>query len=636
MNLPKKQPVAPSAYRPAPKIVQPKMGNAAQNRKPPTAPPVYRPQSVHKALQPKIAQSKTSPVQLQANVARQAAPPVYRPQNGLKAVQPKMASGQQANNRPVAPPAYRPQPTPRVLQTKKATSEVAAHPARSTAAIVPHVYKPYGATQAIQPRSSANGGREVQRQQQTRLQAASSHATAPAQGAGNHAAREQHNPATTQGRQLLNHELRNVVQRRASEARNPFGSGAGIAQNRASKTGAAQRMERRAAMQPVVQRQRRTAHHSQRGVIQPLNFGWWFGGQAEADHLDSIFANIGGLKNNIDNTWLNVSGRVNGKLRKNIAKQIAELDKDRLAQQAKKITWTDVTSGASERDLNDLKERARALYTTILGNSSNEADELRRRSRAAFDFYASTLGAQRIADSIAHFGSANNFGDVLEAAQRAGAPTGFMSAFLDACRLRHWPADRAQAYFAEMHGATQQDFANSLTWANDFYTAGNTGTGPVHARPNYKGANGAAVAISATESFNFNRAAPAKVCSVIIAPGDLNHWKCGHTFEQFRLTNANAGRAPFSSMWPRGTNDATILADARAAVGTLRNQIQIQTDADAERAELSTAQNGFTYTVGINHVAGSNHGLYRMVQFFPTAGGPSIPKHILKAFVALF
>jgi len=88
---PFKQPVGPTAFRAqsASKAAQPKMANGAVNRKPPVAPPVYRPQPVPKVLQkksvaahgPHAVRTPRTPV----------APPVYRPNQKLIA-QPKMAS----------------------------------------------------------------------------------------------------------------------------------------------------------------------------------------------------------------------------------------------------------------------------------------------------------------------------------------------------------------------------------------------------------------------------------------------------------------------------------------------------------------------------------------------------------------
>jgi hypothetical protein len=84
--------------------VQPKV-----NARRPTAPPVYRPQQGHAAVQPKLGQKRSLP----------AAPPVYRPQPVPKVLQAKMPA-HQSKGAPVAPPVYRPQPVPHVLQRKQA------------------------------------------------------------------------------------------------------------------------------------------------------------------------------------------------------------------------------------------------------------------------------------------------------------------------------------------------------------------------------------------------------------------------------------------------------------------------------------------------------------------------------------
>lgn len=64
----------------------------------------------------------------------------------------------------------------------------------------------------------------------------------------------QYNPNTTQGRQLLGHELTHVVQQRAGRVRNPFGSGIAVVQDRGMEAEAERMGQRAAAHQPTVQR----------------------------------------------------------------------------------------------------------------------------------------------------------------------------------------------------------------------------------------------------------------------------------------------------------------------------------------------------------------------------------------------
>ncbi|HJR08851.1 MAG TPA: hypothetical protein VJ842_16445 [Pyrinomonadaceae bacterium] len=104
----------PHPYKP--NVMQPKAAQASQSNRQPVAPPVYRPQTVPKAVQPKVASAA------RPQAKQPAALPVYRPQPLPKVLQTKMAAqGQVA--KPTAPPAYRAQATPRVLQTKASQSK---------------------------------------------------------------------------------------------------------------------------------------------------------------------------------------------------------------------------------------------------------------------------------------------------------------------------------------------------------------------------------------------------------------------------------------------------------------------------------------------------------------------------------
>jgi hypothetical protein len=247
------------------------------------------------------------------------------------------------------------------------------------------------------------------------------------------------------------------------------------------------------------------------------------------------------------------------------------------------------------------------------------------------------LSAADIRQLITHFTNTANFAGVLDAAHDAGAQPEFIVEFLRACRTRNWQQlAKIQAYFLDMKNgrATAQDFTNSLAWANDFYTAHNTAT-KGGAKTDYDGGN--TLNLHVERTFNFNRTVhPNTPCDVVITTSDLLHWKCGHTFEEFSLTRGNAGRAQVSSLWPRNTADNAILNDAAAVVGTLRPGIQAGVNTNENRIALNAPQGQYTYFVGINAVAASAGAQYRMVQFYPTAGGESIPRHVLRALVELF
>lgn len=105
-------PAAPASRLPAASPV-------LQMRRPPVAPPAYRPQPMPTVLQAN-ARPITQPA-LPAGLIR-AAPPAYRPQLTRRALQPKIASGQQAlagqlSRQASAPRVYRPEPR-KVLQPK--------------------------------------------------------------------------------------------------------------------------------------------------------------------------------------------------------------------------------------------------------------------------------------------------------------------------------------------------------------------------------------------------------------------------------------------------------------------------------------------------------------------------------------
>lgn len=126
-----------------------------QVRKPPVAPPVYRPQPIPQILQRKIAVGQSLAGQVKPTPA---APPVYRP-HPPKVLQRKIdckqyPSGDHTSPTLQAPPVYRPQPVPKVLQLKKAGSQqplvdqVTSHP------LPPPLYNPQR-NKIVQPRMSA-------------------------------------------------------------------------------------------------------------------------------------------------------------------------------------------------------------------------------------------------------------------------------------------------------------------------------------------------------------------------------------------------------------------------------------------------------------------------------------------------
>lgn len=138
------------------------------NKKSPGArdiPQPFKPQAGHAPqFKPAVAQLKTG-VSAQS-VKRPVAPPVYRPQSGQKIVQPKTAHPAQLNrNPPIAPPVYRPQPVPRVLQTKQAASVSTARPnITGRTPNAPSVFKPNNSPAVMRQRNFAGGGQGFPKQ----------------------------------------------------------------------------------------------------------------------------------------------------------------------------------------------------------------------------------------------------------------------------------------------------------------------------------------------------------------------------------------------------------------------------------------------------------------------------------------
>jgi hypothetical protein len=122
-----KKPVSQPAHKSV--TLQPKTSGSSQTRKPPAAPPAYRPQPVPKVLQTKSATGQpanTGQAPRQSAAPRPiVAPPVHGPQQ-KRLVQPKTAEPAQAHTPPNAPPVYRPQHAPKVLQAKNSQAGAAA------------------------------------------------------------------------------------------------------------------------------------------------------------------------------------------------------------------------------------------------------------------------------------------------------------------------------------------------------------------------------------------------------------------------------------------------------------------------------------------------------------------------------
>lgn len=124
---------------------------ASQTRRPPAAPPVYRPQPIPKVLQARMG-SHHSAKQLNRASGGPGAPEVYRSQATPVSVQPRMPNGAMIRKPPVQLPDYRPQRAPNALQTKSSLAQAPGAGQVPRRPIAPPIYRPE-AKKIIQPKA---------------------------------------------------------------------------------------------------------------------------------------------------------------------------------------------------------------------------------------------------------------------------------------------------------------------------------------------------------------------------------------------------------------------------------------------------------------------------------------------------
>jgi hypothetical protein len=108
--------------------------------------------------------------------------------------------------------------------------------------------------------------------------------------------------------------------------------------------------------------------------------------------------------------------------------------------------------------------------------------------------------------------------------------------------------------------------------------------------------------------------------TIRITEYDLNHYRTGHTFENFSFDRANVARAPASTFWPPGTTPETILMQARLAVNEAAPEIARAVGGPPRffRVPGNVTIGGYQYRVGVDLATG------RLTQFFPEGGAGSI------------
>jgi len=234
--------------------------------------PGGKPRIIQASPAPATPVRPPAPVPLQARAAFAPTPILpARPANG--ALQPSLRPGQPP--RPILPtnglqprtlqPAasVRPQAPQPILPQRAAPTAVQPHAGDAFALPASFVLKPQGSGQPlpdpVQKKMEASFNTSFADVRVHIGQEASSiGALAFTHGTDLYFAPGQYNPQTTQGQQLLGHELTHVVQQRAGRVRNPLGSGVAVVQDPALEA-EAERMGLRAASHQLTVQAKQTA-----------------------------------------------------------------------------------------------------------------------------------------------------------------------------------------------------------------------------------------------------------------------------------------------------------------------------------------------------------------------------------------
>jgi len=178
-------------------------------------------------------------------------------------------------------------------------------------------------------------------------------------------------------------------------------------------------------------------------------------------------------------------------------------------------------------------------------------------------------------------------------------------------------ADNIVRFLTKVHGASPRpSWQDALDWTEDFH---------IHHQGTITLGSGSDTVLASPSSF-VDLSLTSGVRRIIITQYDLNHFLTGHTFEQFVFNSSNIGRNAFSTMWPAGTSDATILATARQVMQDPALATKIQ--------GAMTSSNGFVADIvsigGDRYVVGVQVSTGRLTQFYKD-NGVRIPKGALQA-----
>lgn len=245
-------------------------------------------------------------------------------------------------------------------------------------------------------------------------------------------------------------------------------------------------------------------------------------------------------------------------------------------------------------------------------------------SAADLERFVTQLGgdAAGFEKAVHFFGGAIEIRKIMAAATTVAIDPASLVRLFKMAQANGWSkADNIVEFLTKVHGASPRpSWQDALDWTDLFHT---------HNVESLAIGNGSTSTLATTTSYA-DLALTSGARRISIMEYDLNHYRTGHTFEDFVFTaapgNKNINRAVVSTFWPAGTSASTILANARQAIldSQMLAKVQATVASGQSFAQDTISVGGYKYVVGVDlHVN-------RLTQFFPATGIP-IPQDVLKA-----
>ena len=244
-------------------------------------------------------------------------------------------------------------------------------------------------------------------------------------------------------------------------------------------------------------------------------------------------------------------------------------------------------------------------------------------STADVESFLALLGgnARVLVKATRFFGGGAEIRKIMAAATTVTIDPASLDRLFTIAQANGWSqADNVVEFLTKVHGASPRpSWQDALDWTDLFHT---------HNAESLAIGSGSTSTLATTTSYT-DLALAGGPRRIGIMEYDLNHYRTGHTFEDFVMTgapgNANIARSPISSLWPVGTSASTILVDARQAI--LNSQMLAKVQAAIANgkpfAQDTISVGGYKYVVGIDL------NVNRLTQFYPS-NAVSIPREVLR------